>query len=205
MRSIGEALDEVKVGLWRRLGPVTLVDVDDIVGAGAPGGNTRIVEALARDDRGLRAFVPVHDPALAAEAWAVPLGMKRAFVLRGTPGYGQPAVALEAVVAARAEGEFGRTVRLDCGTFHVAVAERSPLPIHPKFWAELGLAARDGRSHRAKELFPLSNFLRHDVLPSPPRRERRSDEPGARPHPRLPRAPCTRRPRGTIGDAWIRS
>lgn len=158
MRSVDEALDEVRAGLWRRLGPVTLVDVDDIVGAGAPGGNTHFVKALARDDRGLRAYVPVHDPALLAEAWEAPLGRKRAFTLRGTPGYGQPEVKLEAIVAAKAETEFGRTVRLDSGSFHVAVAERSPLPIHPKFWAALGLAARDA------DLIVQKNFFHYRMF-----------------------------------------
>jgi microcystin degradation protein MlrC len=158
MRAVDEALDEVAASAWRKLGPVTLVDVDDIVGAGAPGGNTRFVEALARDDRGLKALVPVHDPALVEELWDRPLGATASVVLRGTPGYGMPAVPLTARVAARATTEFGRTLRLDVGSFHVAVSERSPLPIHPVFWKHLGLAAREADVVVQKNFFHYRMF-----------------------------------------------
>lgn len=139
---VDEALDAVKKSPWRKLGPVTLVDAGDIVGAGAPGGNTRIVEALVRDDRGLLAYVPVHDPALVDTTWELPIGARASVVLRGTPGYGTPAVPLEVTVAARVEGPFGRVVRLDAGTLRLAVAEGPALPIHPSFWSDLGLSAR---------------------------------------------------------------
>ena len=158
MRGIDEALDEVAAGVWRKLGPVTLVDVDDIVGAGAPGGNTRFIEALVNDDRGLRAFVPIHDPAAANEAWEVPVSERRRITLRGTPGYGQPEVEVDAVVAAKDETEFGRTVRLDFGKVSVAVTERPPLPIHPKFWGWLGLSARDADVIVQKNFFHYRLF-----------------------------------------------
>lgn len=161
MRTIDEALDEVKSGAWRRLGPVSLVDVDDVVGAGAPGGNTRIVGALLRRDLGLRAFVPVHDPALVDALWEVPLGSKHAVVLRGTPDYGSPEVPLQAVVAARATTDAGHTVRLDAGTVHIAVSERGPLPIHPSFWSALGLRARDA------DLIVQKNFFHYRIFYAP--------------------------------------
>ena len=140
--SVAKAIDEAVRSPWRRLGPVTLVDVDDIVGAGAPGGNTQIVAELARDDRGLTSLVPVHDPAALEATWNVPVGTTVDVVLRGTPGYGQPEVPLRAIVSARHTTDFGRVVRLTVGSLHVAVAERPPLPIHPKFWRELGIEPR---------------------------------------------------------------
>ena len=158
MRSVDQALTEVKRGPWRHAGPVTLVDVDDIVGAGAPGGNTHIVAALARDDRGLRAFVPVHDPAAVAATWDTPDGARARVVLRGTPGYDQPEVTVDAVVAARTTGDFGRMVRLDVGSFHVVVSERPPLPIHPGFWRTLGLAPR------AADLIVQKNFFHYRMF-----------------------------------------
>jgi microcystin degradation protein MlrC len=158
MRTVDEALDEVRRGALRRLGPVTLVDVDDIVGAGAPGGNTRFVEAMAKDDRGLVALLPLHDPAVLEATWDAPLGARVSLVLRGTPGYGQPAVPIEAVVAARRSGDFGRVVRLDVGSFHVAVTERAPLPIHPSFWTELGI------SPRRADLMVQKNFFHYRMF-----------------------------------------
>jgi len=142
MRSVDEAIDEVASSPWRKLGPVTLVDVDDIVGAGAPGGNTHFLQAMARDDRGLRALLPLHDPAAVEACWDAPLGSERTITLKGTPGYQQPEVQVEATIAERHDGQHGRRVRLDIGSFHVALCEGPPLPIHPSFWKELGVAPR---------------------------------------------------------------
>lgn len=142
MRSVSEALDDARQSPWRRFGPVTFVDVDDIVGAGAPGGNTHIVRALVDDDCGLTAYVPVHDPALLAQCEALPLGTAHDLVLRGTPGYGMPAVPLRATLAARAETALGKMLRLDVGRTRVVVMAQPPLPIHPSFWRAVGLDPR---------------------------------------------------------------
>ncbi|MGZ5971073.1 MAG: MlrC C-terminal domain-containing protein, partial [Polyangiales bacterium] len=169
--SVDEAIDEAASSAWRRLGPVTFVDGDDIVGAGAPGGNTHIVRSLARNARGLKAFVPVHDPALVEELWEAPIGARREVTLRGTPGYRQPEVGLSATVAARTDGEFGRIVRLDVGGFHVAVSERPPLPIHPSFWERLDLRARDAdvlvqKNFFHYRMFHLTTSFRHLLVHS---------------------------------------
>lgn len=142
MRTVPEALDDARGSRWRALGPVTFVDVDDIVGAGAPGGNTHIVKGLIEDDHGMTAYVPVHDPALLAQCWALPLGSTHDLTLRGTPGYGMPAVPMRATVAARVEADLGRRVRLDVGRTRVVVTEGPPLPIQPRFWHEVGLDPR---------------------------------------------------------------
>lgn len=158
MRGVDEALDEAARSPWRKLGPVTLVDVDDIVGAGAPGGNTHIVQALAANDRGLKTYVPVHDPAAVEAAWAAGTGARREIVLRGTPGYGMPEVALDARVGWTGTTDFGRSARLDVGSFHVMVAERAPLPIHPKLWREVGLRARDA------DVIVQKNFFHYRIF-----------------------------------------
>lgn len=170
-RSVDEALDEVARTSWRKLGPVTFVDGDDIVGAGAPGGNTRIVEALVRDDRGLSALVPVHDPLLVESLWAKEIGSREEAVLRGTPGYAMPEVPLRAVVGARAVTEFGRTLRLDFARSHLAISERPPLPIHPSFWRNLGVSVREADVMVQKNffhyrMFHLTTSFRHLLVHS---------------------------------------
>ena len=77
-----------------------------------------------------------------AALWDADLGSSHAVVLRGTPGYGMPEVALDVRVAGRSNAELGRTLRLDAGPLSIAVSERSPLPIHPVYWRQLGLSAR---------------------------------------------------------------
>jgi len=158
MRTAAAAIDEVAHGNWRRFGPVSVVDVDDIVGAGAPGGNTRIVRALLESKTALVAYVPVHDPEAVKALWESPLGARVSVVLRGTPGYGQPEVPFEGIVAAKRVTDFGRTLRIDAASLHVAIAERPPLPIHPKFWRELGL------SPRKADLIVQKNFFHYRIF-----------------------------------------
>ncbi len=158
MLTVRDAIEAARRSPGRRLGPVSLVDVDDIVGAGAPGGNTRLVAALAEEARDLIAFVPVHDPALVEELWSVPDGARRGVVLRGTPGYGMPEVALDITVAGRASTDFGRMVRLDVGRLHVVVSDRPPLPIHPGFWMALGLSPRKADVIVQKNFFHYRMF-----------------------------------------------
>ncbi len=174
MREAADALAEVASSMLRKIGPITLVDVDDIVGAGAPGGNTHLVRALV--DRGcdLRAYVPVHDPALVSMLSGAPIGSRHDVVLRGTPGYDMPEVPLpNATVAAKADGEFGRVVRLDVGALSpevrrrrpsgpkglsIVVSERAPLPIHPSFWRAVGL------SPRRADLIVQKNFFHYRLF-----------------------------------------
>lgn len=166
MFSIDEALDEVVRSPLRRLGPITLVDTDDIVGAGAPGGSTQIVRALIENGRGLRALVPVHDPAAVAALWDLPEGAQASITLTGTEGYDQPAVPLTGVVGKKLDTPQGRRVRFDVGTIHVVVTTHPPLPIHPKFWRELDLQLRRAdlivqKNFFHYRLFHLLHSFRH--------------------------------------------
>lgn len=166
MLTIEEALNQVERSVWRRLGPVTLVDADDIVGAGAPGGSTQIVRALLRDRRGLTCLVPMHDPAAVEAAWNTPVGGTIELVLRGTPGYDQPEVPVRAIVGAKTDDASGRRVRLDVGSVQIAVTTHPPLPIHPKFWRSLGVSPRTAdvlvqKSFFHYRLFHLTTSFRH--------------------------------------------
>jgi microcystin degradation protein MlrC len=159
MFSPADALDGVKKSLWRKLGAVSLVDVDDIVGTGAPGGNTHLLAEASRDDRGLRTYLPLHDPAAVDELWSGVEGERVDITLRGSPGYdSQPHVALSAVLTRKVRTDFGRTVRLDCGKLHVAVTERPPYTLSPRFWSSLDLEARKADVIVQKALFHYRIF-----------------------------------------------
>lgn len=153
-----EAIARAAASRWRRLGPVSFVDVDDIVGAGAPGGNTRILQALLADAHGLRALVPLHDPAAVAALWPSPVGATEQVVLRGTPGYEQPELALRARIAAKSTTDFGRALRLEAGTVAIAITERPPMPVHPRFWRELGVRPREADVIVQKNFFHYRMF-----------------------------------------------
>lgn len=142
MRTAREALDEAgRRRLSRATGAVTLVDVDDIVGTGAPGGNTHLLAELVGRADELEIYVPLHDPAVVEACQGAALGAEVDVILRGTPGLeGQPAVPLRASVEVRTPTDFGRTVRLRRGGLQLVVTERPPLPVHPGFWRAVGLS-----------------------------------------------------------------
>lgn len=57
-----EAIQKIKSASWRRLiGTAVISDLSDLVGAGAPGENTRILQALMQNGKELRAYVPLCD------------------------------------------------------------------------------------------------------------------------------------------------
>ncbi|MDY0003827.1 MAG: MlrC C-terminal domain-containing protein, partial [Polyangia bacterium] len=155
-----EALAEVaRARLARRFGAVSLVDVGDVVGTGSSGGSTHILSALLEDGHGLRALVPLHDPAAVETAWAAGQGSRVSLELRGTPGLPpQPVVRLRARVALIRETAFGRTALLEAGHLRIALAERPPLTLHPKMWRELGVEPRRADAIVQKSFFHYRMF-----------------------------------------------
>lgn len=160
------AIEETRRTAWRKAGPVTFVDVDDVVSAGAPGGNTHVLDAFARHGKGLVAYVPIHDPAIVASLWDATPGTRRRVVFHGTPGYGMPPVELEVVLSSRATTDCGRAVRLDSGDLRIVATEHPPLPIHPSFWTALGLRPRSAdvivqKNFFHYRMFHLTTTFRH--------------------------------------------
>ena len=140
--SPSEALRDLrKAKIARTLGHVSLVDTSDVVGAGATGGNTHILDTLVREGSDLMVLLPLHDPAAVLELWPREEGDTVQVTLRGTPGLAaQPEVELSAVIETRMEADFGKTLVLRHGELRIAITEKSPGPVHPKFWRQLGLS-----------------------------------------------------------------
>jgi microcystin degradation protein MlrC len=160
------AIEETRRTAWHKAGPVTFVDVDDVVSAGAPGGNTHVLSAFVEHGRGLLAYVPIHDPEVVASFWDATPGTRRRVVFRGTPGYGMPPVEVDVVLSARATTDCGRAVRLDGGDLRIVATEHPPLPIHPSFWSALGLRARSAdvivqKNFFHYRMFHLTTTFRH--------------------------------------------
>ncbi len=58
----------------RRLGTVCMSDASDMVGAGAPGDNTRLLAALLEHAGGLLTYAPMRDGRVVDDLWEHPLG-----------------------------------------------------------------------------------------------------------------------------------
>ncbi|MEM9193972.1 MAG: M81 family metallopeptidase [Myxococcota bacterium] len=159
LRAPSEAIQEVKDAWVTKTGPISIVDTGDVVGAGAPGGSTHLLDALLRDGSPPRCYVPLCDPAAVDATWDVPFGTEVDLTLMGVEATGpQPKVPIHATVAARTEGEFGKVVRLDAGPITIAVASRPPYSVSPKFWRKLGLRIRDAEAIVQKAFFHYRFF-----------------------------------------------
>lgn len=141
-RSAKEALADLrKSRVARALGHVSLVDTCDVVGAGSTGGNTHILNLLVNEGSDLKVFIPLHDPGAIESLSSHREGDRVSVCLRGTPGLSaQPEVAVEGTLDKRIESDFGTTVLLAVGKLRIAVTQRSPGAVHPKFWRSLGLS-----------------------------------------------------------------
>ena len=167
--TIHQALEQVRgMGFaQRRFGPVSLVDFDDVVGTGASGGNTHLLAGMVQRPPGLQVLVPIHDPAAVRELWGRQDERARV-TLRGTDGLVQPEVEVEGPIRACHEGEFGRVVALDHGDLRIAIADRPPMPVHPRFWRELNIDPRQADAIIQKSFFHYRMFhlgLSHLHLP----------------------------------------
>lgn len=153
------ALEEVKKKRFAaRTGSISLVDTCDVVGAGSPGGNTHLLSACI-EDRSLRIYVPVNDPEAVKTCWSVPIGETIDLVVRGiSTGADEPEIPIRATVAARCTNESGRVVRLDVEKVSIAVTERLPLTIAPRFWREIGLSPWEADAIVQKTFFHYRFF-----------------------------------------------
>ncbi len=158
--SAPEAVRQVRrARLARAFGPVSLVDVGDAVGTGAPGGSTHLLSHLVEADAGLRVYVPLHDPAAVQQCEGQPLNKPVSLTLRGTPGLPvQPAVSWRPRLTTWSYTDFGRTALLQSDGLSVAVTDRSPLTLHPAFWRDLGCPPRRADAIVQKSLFHYRMF-----------------------------------------------
>jgi microcystin degradation protein MlrC len=112
-----------------------------VVGAGSTGGSTHILDALVRNADDLTVYLPLHDPKVLEELWSEPVGAHVSPTLCGTEGLQeQPQVVFDSTVVAKEETAFGKAIVLCRRGLHVAVTERPPYTVHPKFWRQLGLS-----------------------------------------------------------------
>jgi microcystin degradation protein MlrC len=59
---------------------------------------------------------------------------------------------------AKSASEFGPRVRLEAGAIQLAISKDPPLPIHPRYWAELGVEVRKA------DLLVQKNFFHYRIF-----------------------------------------
>ena len=166
--SIEEAIEKARKATWRRkLGAVCISDTSDVVAAGAPGENPRILKALQAHGRGLLAYVPFRDPVAVEALWAQGEGDAVAFSLGGKlhPALNE-AVPIEGTLRRKRESRaLGRHVVVESGDIRLVITEGPPIAMKPEFFADVGLPPSKADIIIVKSFFPwLLYFVRHSRM-----------------------------------------
>lgn len=161
-RSVEEAIARISASPTRRLGPAIIADVSDVVSAGAPGDNTRVLGGLLEHGADIKAYVAIRDPKLVAELWGGhQVGETLNVTVGGSldPARGAP-VTTEATIERmpRAHG-VGRMVVLAIGRVKLVVTEGPAFAIQPAFYRNAGLRIRDAEAIVVKNFFPFLMFF----------------------------------------------
>ena len=150
-----------KAGFRRMFGLVCLSDTSDAVGAGATGEGTALLAALLEHGKGLRSFVPLHDPAAVARLWPLEVGT---VVDEPVGGGSTPdrycAIQVQGKVRRKVESRrHGRGVVLDCGHVQLVLTEIPPMAIKPSFFGQFGLQVTSADVVVVKSLFLFRIFF----------------------------------------------
>lgn len=152
-----EAIDRVRKAWFRRkLGVACLCDASDVVGAGAPGENTRLLRALLDDAKDLVSLVPIRDPAAVEACWDVGPGGVVSVDVGGTYDDDDPALRIDGTLIARMQlGTLGRAVSVDLGQVKLVITEGPALAMKPEFYSHLGLDVWRADIAVVKSFFPF--------------------------------------------------
>ena len=143
----------------RRLGTICMSDASDMVGAGAPGDNTRLLAALLEHARGMVVYAPIRDQRVVEQLWDHPHGQPVHVTLGGTHD-DSPPLPVTGVVRHRQEtGNFGRVVVLTIEHLELVVTTGPPLAMKPSFYRDVGLHPTRADICVVKSLFPFRLYF----------------------------------------------
>lgn len=166
--SIEEAIEKARKATFRRrLGAVCISDTSDVVAAGAPGENPRILKALQQHGRGLLAYVPFRDPVVVEALWAKGEGDAVDFSLGGKlhPALNESVPISGTLRRKRESRALGRHVVVESGDLRLVITEGPPIAMKPEFYADVGLPPAQADIIVVKSFFPwLLYFLRYSRM-----------------------------------------
>ncbi len=147
--------------LRRRLGTVCISDASDMVGAGAPGENTRLLRALLDEGHGMRSLVPLRDAVTVAKHWDTPAGSLLSEPMGGRlhPEMNTPTPVRGRLLRRETHGALGRILVVDCDHVKLVVTERAPMAMKPSFYRHVGLEPWWADICVVKSLFPFRLYF----------------------------------------------
>ncbi len=153
-----EAIDRARSARLRRMvGTVVMSDASDVVGAGASGENTRLIQELLGHGRGLISYVPMRDAVVVEALWSRRVGETVHATVGGKldPQWNEPLDVHGKILSQTGTEAFGRIVVLDLGYVKLCVTEAAPLVMQPSFYRNLGLSLWDADIAVCKSFFPF--------------------------------------------------
>lgn len=165
-KSVAQALGIARRSrLRRKLGTTVWCDLSDIVGAGAPGGNTNLLESLLRDAPDLRSYVPVRAPEAVCAAFDDAQIGKRQTITLGAqidPHF-NPTLEFEGEVLHKSDEKWGKCLVLRQGGVHLVATEIAFPAYWPSDFKALGLNLWKADIVVVKNLFPFRfKYLRYN-------------------------------------------
>jgi microcystin degradation protein MlrC len=156
--SAEEAIDRARgARLARKLGAVVMSDASDVVSAGAPGENTRLISALLERAGGMLSYAAIRDPVIVESLWSEPEGTRQVVTLGGRLDPARnSSITLEATIFKKREMHgHGRTVTLATGDLRLVVTEGPALVVKPAFYSGAGLDLWKADIMVVKNFFPF--------------------------------------------------
>lgn len=156
-----EAIKKIKSSPWPRfMGTSIISDLSDLVGAGAPGENTYILQALMQDGQALRAYVPLCDEtaiqslnlAQLQQEVSVEVGGRLDKIYNQKLSFTGKLLFLEV-------SSYGKTALIMQNKLYLILTSL-PCPAYkPTFFTELGLSLWKADVIVVKNLFPFRLFF----------------------------------------------
>jgi microcystin degradation protein MlrC len=155
---VSDAIDRTRRSkLARKLGCVMFADTSDVVTAGAPGENTRILRALLKEGSDLRSYVPLRDPEAVELLSRKTLGSRVALEVGGKldPTRDTP-LAIEGILRRfKTERGFRRMAVVDIGRTSLVLTEGPALAFQPSMYKTVGLDPLRADIVVVKNYFPF--------------------------------------------------
>lgn len=156
--SAEEAVERARrARIARRLGAVVMSDASDVVSAGAPGENTRLLATLLARGQGMLSYAAIRDPVVVEALSSAPEGSRHTVTIGGRLDPARnPPITLDATICSKAELHgHGRTVTLAVEHLRLVVTEGPALVVKPAFYSGAGLDPWRADIIVVKNFFPF--------------------------------------------------
>ncbi|MCP4498839.1 MAG: M81 family metallopeptidase [Deltaproteobacteria bacterium] len=160
--SAEEAIAKIhKMRIRPLFGVSCICDASDVVGAGAPGENPRLIEAILEHGRGLLSYAPIRDSELVAKLWETPIDTWVDVDVGGKlhPEQNHPLRVHGKLITKKYTENFDRVLVLKVECLRLVITEGIPMVMKPSFYKDVGLNIWKADIVVVKSFFPFRLFF----------------------------------------------